>query len=495
MALSLSATEVDPNNGIWTDRNVQLQDTPEAQIMVRVGDIDNFGFGWPEGYDPFSGRSTGAHDYPWITPLEEAEGTDRIMVISSYDGSPPQGEDGYTSNTFRPDNSVRPITLQYSAAGVPINNAVLQMFVDDFQASLWGAVYQARIKGKRAPFLEKVLNLLVQTGPEGRLITLQVPEEFFADVASGTLSLKFDDPTTGAGDGYAIDFVKLLINTKGFGTTGTIEGTVIDSNGEAVAGVDVISGDGARGTTDEQGHYRLLNVAAGSAYVTVSSSDYAAEGIVTDLEQGGSATADFTVRLRPVVDLRIDLTASPDPAAVGTDLTYTIKVANFGPADATGVGVTNSLPAELALKSATSSQGSVTQSASSVIFDLGDLAAGASAEMKVITRPRITGVAVVSAVSFPFEKEKTAFDNFITIQTEITGSVSVLRVLDGAIENDHFECWIETEAGKNYRVESSIDFSNWRTVANLSGSGNPMKIVDPSIAGAQAEFYRAVRID
>ena len=38
-----------------------------------------------------------------------------------------------------------------------------------------------------------------------------------------------DDPTTGAGDGFAIDFVKLLVNVKGFSQSGTIQGTVTDA--------------------------------------------------------------------------------------------------------------------------------------------------------------------------------------------------------------------------------------------------------------------------
>jgi hypothetical protein len=30
-------------------------------MIVRTGDIDNFGIGWPAGFDPYSGKSTPEH--------------------------------------------------------------------------------------------------------------------------------------------------------------------------------------------------------------------------------------------------------------------------------------------------------------------------------------------------------------------------------------------------------------------------------------------------
>ncbi len=41
---------------------------PEADLVVRTGDINNLGFGWPAGFDPFSGESTPPHPFPWTPP-------------------------------------------------------------------------------------------------------------------------------------------------------------------------------------------------------------------------------------------------------------------------------------------------------------------------------------------------------------------------------------------------------------------------------------------
>ena len=91
------ALSSDDNNGSWADRQVLLRNTSEAQLMVRAGDIDNFGFGWPEDFDPFTGRPGPEHSFPWTTPDDEIDGTDRIMVVSSY-----LGEEGDCQTPIRP---------------------------------------------------------------------------------------------------------------------------------------------------------------------------------------------------------------------------------------------------------------------------------------------------------------------------------------------------------------------------------------------------------
>ena len=45
-AASAMTTETD---GDWKAQKVELSDTKEAERVIRVGDIDNLGFGFPEG--------------------------------------------------------------------------------------------------------------------------------------------------------------------------------------------------------------------------------------------------------------------------------------------------------------------------------------------------------------------------------------------------------------------------------------------------------------
>lgn len=292
-------------DGDWSAEAQVLADTPEAALMVRVGDIDNLGFGWPTGFSPFLGTTTPSHSYPWTPDPNDPAGTDRIMVPTGYHGTPPRGQDGYTSSTTRPGNLPAPIVFDYALGGRTVTSAALQLFVDDFQAPNWGARYQVTLNGVRCAVLEDLVNPLVQTGPVGKLITTALPAEFLPSVQSGHLELFFDDPVTGAGDGFAIDFVKLLVNVKGFVQTGTIEGTVTDADThQPIAGAVVAAQQSAGTVADAQGHYVLANVAAGLVAVTASAPDHGAATKSVDLQQGKTVSLDFALALQP--QLHID---------------------------------------------------------------------------------------------------------------------------------------------------------------------------------------------
>ena len=65
-------------------------------------------------------------------------------------------------------------------------------------------------------------------------------------------------------------------------------------------------------------------------------------------------------------DLSLSKSSSPDPVLVGQPLTYTLSVENNGPANASGVTLTDELPAETSFNSATPSQGNCTETSGTV---------------------------------------------------------------------------------------------------------------------------------
>ncbi|HHC75283.1 MAG TPA: DUF11 domain-containing protein, partial [Thiothrix sp.] len=74
-------------------------------------------------------------------------------------------------------------------------------------------------------------------------------------------------------------------------------------------------------------------------------------------------------------------TASPTSATSGDTVVYTITISNSGPGDATGVEVSDQLPAGVSYTSDTPSQG--TYNSSSGIWSVGNLANGASATLTI----------------------------------------------------------------------------------------------------------------
>lgn len=283
---------ITPNDGDWSLQYVTLLNTPEAEIMVRTGDIDNLGFGWPINFDPFSGYNTPVHPYPWTVDATDPAGTDRIMVISSYTGG---AGDGYTSTTSRPANAVHPITLSYTAPAT-ITAAKLQFFSDDFQSPTTGSMYRVYLDGVRSSGLENIINNLNQTGPIGKMVTYTLPQNLLPQLLDGQLEVLFDDSTTGAGDGYAIDFVKLLINPSDTANTHTyLYGTVTDAvNNNPLTGVVVsTSGSNATAVTDAAGHYLLSNVTPGIVQLTTFKSGYGQANSIISLQAGDSISVDF----------------------------------------------------------------------------------------------------------------------------------------------------------------------------------------------------------
>ncbi len=288
-------------DGDWSKQFMVLKNTVEAGLMIRVGDIDNLGFGWEEGFNPFSGRSTPSHGYPWELDKMDATGTDRIMVPGSFKYDAPKGSEGYTNTTQRPAN--KPVALFIpleELKGTTIDSASLQLFIDDFQSPSMSSKFQIKINGTRFTEAEKMINRISQDGPIGKLVNIRFTPELLQQLRGDSLVIFIDDPTTGIGDGFAIDFVKLLINPK-LTYKGSISGTVIDMDTrEPIANATAeVEGFGIVRTGPE-GKFMLENIPAGLALVKGSATGYAAaikqadviskettEGIELELKRSG----------------------------------------------------------------------------------------------------------------------------------------------------------------------------------------------------------------
>jgi uncharacterized repeat protein (TIGR01451 family) len=86
------------------------------------------------------------------------------------------------------------------------------------------------------------------------------------------------------------------------------------------------------------------------------------------------------------------LLTDPYPVAVGSNVVFTYSVTNRGPSAAFKVRLTNSLPAFLASRSFTTSQGACSFAGDSLVCALGDLPAGAVATVVVNVTSLVTGL-------------------------------------------------------------------------------------------------------
>lgn len=131
---SVGLAQTDAANGDWSAEYITLRNTPEAEFMVRVGSITNVGFGFTDGMNPVSAEHQWSHGYPWQPREGAADGTDRIMLGTSFQGD---WRDGYSWVWTEEDDEAvtRPVVLEYDLEGTVVRNALLQIVIDDFQAS------------------------------------------------------------------------------------------------------------------------------------------------------------------------------------------------------------------------------------------------------------------------------------------------------------------------------------------------------------------------
>jgi uncharacterized repeat protein (TIGR01451 family) len=113
-----------------------------------------------------------------------------------------------------------------------------------------------------------------------------------------------------------------------------------------------------------------------------------------------TAIVSLRVQSSTSADLSITNTASPNPAVVGSNVTYRIIVTNNGPAPATGVTMIDDLPAFITFVSASTTQGSCFGNGTTTC-NLGTLANGASATINVtgivLVGLQMTNIAKVTA--------------------------------------------------------------------------------------------------
>ncbi|GHJ43066.1 hypothetical protein Cs7R123_04080 [Catellatospora sp. TT07R-123] len=105
----------------------------------------------------------------------------------------------------------------------------------------------------------------------------------------------------------------------------------------------------------------------------------------------------------PTIDLSVTASAAPATVPVGGNVTFTVRVANAGPAPATGVAVTDRLPSGVTFVSANAGQGGYT--AASGVWSVGGLGSGAAATLQLVGKVTTTGqkanTAQVSAADQP----------------------------------------------------------------------------------------------
>jgi uncharacterized repeat protein (TIGR01451 family) len=135
---------------------------------------------------------------------------------------------------------------------------------------------------------------------------------------------------------------------------------------------------------------------------------YAANNLRTDWNLPG-----------PTADLVVSKLGAPDPVQAGATVTYTILAANHGPSQATGVAVTDTLPAGVTLVAAFPTPNG---GPSSLVWQVGDLAVNASHTFTVVATvgAGASGSITNTAAIAGREVDPAASNNRATVATTVT---------------------------------------------------------------------------
>ena len=224
----------------------------------------------------------------------------------------------------------------------------------------------------------------------------------------------------------------------------------------------------------------------GTALVTVAGRDpngtwslYVLDDAVGDagyLAGGWSLGLLTAPALSPLADLAVGMTSAPSSLFLGSALTNTIWVTNFGPASATGVMVTNTL-----------------SSGQQVVTNIGSVAVGAAVKTTIVIVPAVTGNITVWASAGGNEVDLNPANN--SAQTTATVAVAAPAVLTGFLLNGQMHLTLTAQPGFVYAIQASTDLVSWVSLStNTVSAAGTIKFTDTSAPGFDERFYRCKRL-
>jgi uncharacterized repeat protein (TIGR01451 family) len=134
-------------------------------------------------------------------------------------------------------------------------------------------------------------------------------------------------------------------------------------------------------------------------------------------------------------DLAITISATPEPVLVQSNLTYTVRVTNHGPASATAVIVTNLLPVGVTnVVSVGSTAGSCTNLSGVIVCNVGTMSNAATATITIVVKPgspgSITNTVSVKANEADFDLANNSANTVTTVNLPAL-SINDISITEG----------------------------------------------------------------
>jgi uncharacterized repeat protein (TIGR01451 family) len=191
-------------------------------------------------------------------------------------------------------------------------------------------------------------------------------------------------------------------------------------------------------------------------------------------------------------DLQLTGIVSTNEIVAGNFLTFAFTVTNKGPADATLVLLSNTVPAGTRLFSAFQSQGTLLNVNGQLLAQLGTVPRNGAASLSLVLAPQVAGifsnVAAVSAAEVDFALANNRATLFVHA---LPAPPPVLGPSAGVTTNATFEFALNGQPALSYAIEASTNLVDWVAISTNLPVGGRILFTDTNAAAIPERFYRA----
>jgi uncharacterized repeat protein (TIGR01451 family) len=367
------------------------------------------------------------------------------------------------TNLAQSSNSVVTITVQATNTGVAVNSASVSSFEFDSNPANNSASVITTIN----PLADLGAGLSASAGA----VYVGSPVFYTAQVTNF-------GPSTATGT----VLTQPLPPGANFGSAAPSQGSCLFTNGILTCALGSLSSNASASVA-----ITLYPTAAGTMTNTVTASSGVADG--------GFApnAASVVTTVIPAADVSVGQSVSPNVTLISSNVTFSIRVTNNGPSQATSVVLNDSLPASLPLRSVTTSQGSSSISNGVIIWSLGSLNAGSVATATIVAGTVVDGSFTSIASVSASQADLSPGNNSALASVLVNDNPNQPQLKIALSAPNVILSWSTNANGFVLQTRSNLSSSSvWATVTNIPVSIGGRYYVTNSISDGQ-RFYRLFR--
>jgi uncharacterized repeat protein (TIGR01451 family) len=229
--------------------------------------------------------------------------------------------------------------------------------------------------------------------------------------------------------------------------------------------------------------------ADGTLINTVASTSATSDSDLSN-NDGSAPAAQVLTTVTPVADVATTLTG-PTSVVTNAPFSYTVTVANLGPSDATGIVVSDTLPAGVGFVSASSGG---THNAGVVTWPpLVSLANGSITNLTVTVIAPILGSVTntVASSAVPGDPDLSNNDGSAVAARVVTGVYPFLVLTGQSLPNGGFQVEFHTYPDTTYWILASTNLVDWVTLITTNSGDGHVIFIDLEAASYPQRFYRS----